>query len=68
MLLTGLLFIICCSVAFDGVLGGVMGIVCIVVFWVLSSFVNFVWYGIFGMTTCGSNSYFVVFQDNNALL
>ena len=32
MLLTGLLFIVCCSVAFAGVLGGVMGIVCIVVF------------------------------------
>ena len=69
MLVTGLLFIICCSIAFDGVLGDVMGIVCIDVFWVLSSFVNFVWCGIFGMTTCGSNSYFVFFfQDNSALL
>ena len=37
MLLTGLLFIMCCSVAFDGVLGGVMGIVCSVVW----SFVKF---------------------------
>ena len=42
MLLTGLLFIICCSVTFDGVLGSVMGIVCSDVFGVLSSFVNFI--------------------------
>ena len=42
MLLTGLLFIMCCCVAFDGVLGGLMGIVCSVVFGVLSSFVNFI--------------------------
>ena len=70
MLLTGLLFIICCNVAFAGVLGGVMGIVCTVVFAVLSSFMNFIWYGILGMATCGSNSYFVCFffQDNNVLL
>ena len=59
MLLRGLLFIKCCTVAFDGVLGGVMGTVCSVVFGVLLSFVNFTWDGILGMTTCGSNSYFV---------
>ena len=38
---TGLLFIMCCSVAFDVVLGGVMGIVCSVVFGVLSNFCEF---------------------------
>ena len=61
MLLTGLLFIMCCSIAFDGVLGGVVGTVCSVVFGVLSSFVNFTWDGILGMTTCGSKSYFFFF-------
>ena len=59
MLVRGLLFIVFCSVAFDGMLGGVIGIVCSVVFGFLSNFVNFMSYGIFGMTTCGSNSYFV---------
>ena len=59
MLLTGILLIMLCNVAFDAVLGGVMGTVCSVVFGVLSTFVNFTWDGILGMTTCGSNSYFV---------
>ena len=36
MLVTGLLVIMLCNVAFDGVLGGVMGTVCSVVFGVLS--------------------------------
>ena len=49
---------ISCNVAFDGELGGVMGTVCCIVFRILSSFVNFRWDGILGMTICGSNSYF----------
>ena len=55
----GLLLIMLCMIGFDGVLGGVMGTVCSVMFGVLSTFVNFTWDGILGMTTCGSNSYFV---------
>ena len=58
VLLTGLLLMMLCNVAFDGVLGGVMGPLCSVVFQVLSSFVNFRWDGILGMTAWGSNSYF----------
>ena len=62
MSLTGLLFMICCSAGFDGCLGGVMGILCTVVFGVLSSFVNFIWDGILGMKTCGSNSFCFFFK------
>ena len=32
---------ILCNVTFDGVLGGVMGTVCCIVFRILSGFVNF---------------------------
>ena len=53
------LLIMLCNVAFDGVLGGVMGTVCSVMFGVLSTFGNFTQDGILGMTTCGSNWYFV---------
>ena len=57
MLVRGLLFIVFCSVAFV-----VIGIVCSVVFGFLSSFVNFISYIIFGMTTCGS-THTLFFQD-----
>ena len=69
MSLKGLLFSMLHMIGFDGVLGGVMGTVCSVVFGVLSTFVNFTWDAILGITTCGSNSYFCFFfQDSNALL
>ena len=57
VILTGI-FVILCNVAFDGVLDSVMGTVCCIVFRILSSFLDFIWDGILGMTTCGSNSYF----------
>ena len=37
----GLLLMMLSNIAFDGVLGGVMGTVCSIVFGVLSTFVNF---------------------------
>ena len=67
VVLTGVFIILLYNVAFDGVLGGVMGTVCCIVFGILSSFLDFIWDGILGMTTCGSNSYFD-FQGSNALL
>ena len=62
VVLTGVLVMILCNVAFDGVLGGVMGTVCCIVFGILSSFLHFIWDGILGMTTCGSYSYFDFFE------
>ena len=67
MLVTGLSFIICCSVAFDGVLGGVMGIVCMMYFefcqvlWILYDVVFLVWQLVVV-------THILFFQDNNALL
>ena len=43
-------------IGFDGVLGGVTGVVYSVVFGVLSTLVNFTLDVIVGMTTSGSNS------------
>ena len=40
-------------IGFDGVLSGVMGTVCSVVFGVLSTLVNFTWDAILCITTCG---------------
>ena len=44
---------------FDGVLGGIRGVVYSVVIVVLSTLVNFTLDAIVGMTTFGSNSYLV---------
>ena len=68
MLVTGLLFIMCCSVAFDGVLGGVMGIVCSVVFGVLSSFLWISYEMEFWEWQLVAVTHTLFFQDNNALL
>ena len=58
VVLTGVFVMILCSVALDGVWGGVMGTVCCIVFRILSSFLDFVWDGMLGITTCGNISYF----------
>ena len=57
--LKGLLDSMLCITGFDGALGGVMGAVYSVVFAVLSTFVIFTLDAIVGMTTLGSNWYFV---------
>ena len=67
MLLTGLLLIMLCNVDFDGVLGGVMGTVCSVVFGVLSIFVNFTWDGIW-VWQLVAVTHILFSQDSNALL
>ena len=59
MSLKGLLVSMLHIVGFDGVLGGMIGVVCSVVFGVLSVVVNFTWDAILGMTACGSNWYLV---------
>ena len=48
-----------CITGFDGVLGGVTGVVYSIVFGVSSAFVKFTLHVIVGMTTFGSNSYLV---------
>ena len=58
VVLTGVFVMILCSVALDGMLGGVMGTVCCIVFGILSSFLDFIWDGMLGITTCGYISYF----------
>ena len=55
MSLKGLLVSMLYIIGFDGVLGGVTGVVYIVVFGVLSSLVNFTLDTIVGMTSFGSN-------------
>ena len=67
VVLTGVFVMILCSVALDGVLGGVMGTVCCIVFGILSSFLDFIWDGMLGITTCGK-SHISIFQGSNALL
>ena len=57
--LNGLLDSMLCIIGFDGVLGGVTGVVYSVVFGVLSTMVNFTLDAIGGMTTFGNNSYLV---------
>ena len=59
VLLTGLLVSMLHITGFDGVLGGVTGVVYSVVFGVSSTFVKFTLDAIVGMTTFGSNSYLV---------
>ena len=55
MSLKGLLDSMLCISGFDGVLGGVTGVMYSVVFSVLSTFVIFTLDAIVGMTTLGSN-------------
>ena len=57
--LKGLLDSMLHIIGFDGVLGGVSGVVYSVVFGVLSTLVNFTLNAIVGVTTFGSNSYLV---------
>ena len=59
MLITGLLDSMLHITGFDGVLGGVTGVVYSVVFGVLSNLVKFTLDTIVGMATFGSNSYLV---------
>ena len=55
MSLKGLLVSMLCIIGFDGVLGGVPGVVYSVGFGVLSTLVNFTLDAIVDMTTFGSN-------------
>ena len=55
MSLKGLLVSMLCIIGFDGVLGGVTGVVYSVVFGVLSTLINFTLDTIVGLTTFGSN-------------
>ena len=59
MSLKGLLDSVLYIIGFDGVLGGVTGVVYSVVFGVLSTLVKLTLDAIVGMATFGSNSYLV---------